>query len=177
VGIVEGGQAGQGAAQADEGTPAAGTAGNTAWQYKESVPSAKAAATATEQNRDVDRDADAQAGPGEDMPPEVVIVVDRPRPDEAGQEDRLPEANGTGAYSRIAPNPEDVLDGNAHPVIGQLVVGAVAWNENPAHSVAVVNSTLLHEGDFVDGVRLLNIGQDQLLFEYEGVYYHLTFSR
>jgi Type II secretory pathway, component ExeA (predicted ATPase) len=177
VGIVEGGQAGQGAPQADEGTPAAGADGNTAWQYKESVPSGKAAATAPEQSREADRDVDTQAGPGEDMPPEVVIVVDRPGPDKAGQEDRLPEANGTGAFPRTAPNPEDVLDGNAHPVIGQLVVGAVAWNENPAHSVAVVNSTLLHEGDFVDGVRLLNIGQDQLLFEYEGVYYHLTFSR
>lgn len=106
--------------------------------------------------------------------PEVLIVVEDPI-------DAVPPP-GT-EVSQGAENPsaelslEDIPDGSLHPVIGALVIGAIAWNEDPATSVAVINSVLLHEGETVDDVKVLNIGQEYILFEYAGEMYKLAFAR
>ena len=104
--------------------------------------------------------------------PEVVVVVEEP-----GAE-RLPES-GAGSGPDL---PQFVMegapkDGNMHPVIGELVIGAIAWNEDAAVSIAVINSKLLHEGEFVDDVKVTDIGQDYVLFEYENELFQRTILR
>lgn len=124
-----------------------------------------------------------------EQPEEVVLVVEEPYGDgEVASEAEVVQeeaAQGTEAGQGVPsakpksslPPKDQIKNGASHPVIGKLIIGAIAWNENPSSSVAIINSNLLHEGETVDDVRVLNIGQDYILFEYSGEYYQLTFSR
>ena len=103
---------------------------------------------------------------------EVVVVVEEPVHEEVKDVADAKQEKGTSL-----PPLAEIADGNMHPVIGELVLGAIAWNEDPQSSFAVVNSKLLHEGELVDGVRLIKIGEDYILFEYTDGLYKRTFSR
>jgi type II secretory pathway predicted ATPase ExeA len=71
----------------------------------------------------------------------------------------------------------DQLDGDAHPLIGNMVIGALAWNEVPAKSVVVIDSQLVHEGEAIGQARLLTIGEDYIILELQGVKYKRNLSR
>jgi len=125
--------------------------------------------------------------PAEDAP-EVVIVVEEGdgesgRPEETIRLD-IGEDSLKSPLDESAPvEPDDAvsldqpLDGDIHPVIGNFVIGAIAWNEESAASIAVVNSQLIHEGEVVDGAQVMNIGQDYVLFFYEGQVFKRTIAR
>ncbi|MEF2231519.1 MAG: AAA family ATPase [Pseudodesulfovibrio sp.] len=88
------------------------------------------------------------------------------------------EAEGKAEEPEAALLPEDqIKDGNLNPVLSKLVLGAIAWNENPKASIAIIDSNLYHEGERVDGIKLIHIGQDYLLVQYSGEYYRLEFPR
>lgn len=61
--------------------------------------------------------------------------------------------------------------GDVHPVIGKLVLGAIAWNNDVSKSIAVVDSKLVHVGGIVNGVSIEGIGKDHVLFGFEGKTY------
>ena len=155
---------------AAETSDAGAEAGPVLWEHKERV-------SATQ-------DPPAKQIPVDSVPAddeaasEVVVVVEEPS---AGGESEGEQAEAleirTNPTSEGIPSPGEVPDGSSHPVIGQLVIGAIAWNDDASARVAVINSNLVHEGELIDDVTVLNIGQDYILFEYDGEYYKLTFSR
>ncbi len=108
--------------------------------------------------------------------PEVVVVEEPVGHTVKGD---MPKSETTPGELPESPvlSMEDVLDGATHSVVGELVLGAIAWNEKPSSSVAVINSSLLHEGDLVSDVKVVSIGQDYILFEYSGKLYKRAFPR
>ncbi len=72
---------------------------------------------------------------------------------------------------------EDPVDGESHDVVGELVLGAIAWNEAPSERIVVINSKLLREGEVLDGVKVIDIGQESVLLEYGGKMYKRVISR
>jgi len=108
-------------------------------------------------------EADVQIAPDQGVAVKVVVVED---PDEG---DSPAEVQNSVV--------DTALDGDTNPIIRDLVIGAIAWNENPAKSVAVINSRLVHEGEKVDDVRALAIGQDYILLEYAGEQYRRSLDR
>ncbi|BDQ38449.1 hypothetical protein SYK_28090 [Pseudodesulfovibrio nedwellii] len=131
------------------------------WKYEERVP-----ASAPEQ-ASVDRTQDKIKSTVEDsLYPEVLVVVEEPSFDlNSGQSAAGPHALG------------EPKDGSVHPVIGELVIGAIAWNKDVAASIAVINSKLLHVGESVDDVKVIDIGQGYVSFEFDGELFRRTISR
>lgn len=144
---------------------------DTTWEYKEGLSdqvaeSAPVAETPTEAESLV-------------PPSDVLVVVEDPAGEsiEASVAGPSDTDEPSGEAVPVFPPLDEVPDGSTHPVIGNLVIGAIAWNDVPTESVAVINSELLHEGETVDDVRVLNIGLDYILFEYDGEFYKLTFAQ
>ncbi|WP_319468783.1 AAA family ATPase [uncultured Pseudodesulfovibrio sp.] len=112
---------------------------------------------------------------------EFVVVV------EEGAEASPPsEASPAGGPETGSPQPavavpgtaaEGPLDGESHDVVGELVLGAIAWNEVPSERIVVINSKLLREGEMLDGVKVIDIGQESVLLEYGGKMYKRVISR
>jgi type II secretory pathway component PulC len=44
-----------------------------------------------------------------------------------------------------------------------LKLQAIAWSANPAERIAVVNSSILREGDAVEGYRVVRINRDDVM--------------
>jgi len=49
-----------------------------------------------------------------------------------------------------------------------LRISAIVWSPNRENRFAVVNMKTVHEGDFVDDDKVLEIGQDEVVFEKAG---------
>ncbi|WP_187170459.1 AAA family ATPase [Salidesulfovibrio onnuriiensis] len=92
------------------------------------------------------------------------------------QEDVVLTVEEPAPAAEVVSSPETV-DGDSHPVVGSLVLGAIAWNANPAKSIAVVDSRLLRTGQRIGAVRLVDIGRDFLVLEFEGELYRRSISR
>lgn len=58
----------------------------------------------------------------------------------------------------------------------KLKVMAIAWADDPARRIAVVNGHVLKEGDSVDGYRIAQIRKDDLLVSDGGRTYRVEFS-
>lgn len=112
----------------------------------------------------------------ETTPSEVVIVIEEGGPEELSDND-FGSGLDSGQSTIRASVVGDPKDGSTHPIIGELVIGAIAWNEDAAASIAVVNSKLLHIGELVDDVKVIDIGRDYVLFEYENELFQRTISR
>jgi hypothetical protein len=50
----------------------------------------------------------------------------------------------------------------------QYKLGAIAWDENPAQRLAVLDDRILHEGDVLGGAAVLRINPDHVVFDYRG---------
>jgi type II secretory pathway predicted ATPase ExeA len=109
-----------------------------------------------------------------------VVVIDMseisPPPDQgvAAGDESSPEGGDQEAIPVLSP--DEAKDGGTHPLIGKLVIGAIAWNEDPAASIAVINSQITHEGEAIDGIHVVAIGEEYILFEYDNEIYKRTFS-
>lgn len=132
---------------------------------------------------------EAAQGPAEPVPADlgepVVVVGDAPDvspepPVPSGMADGM--ADGTAADAAAEPTAgteaeENFVNGDVHPLIGNMVIGAIAWNEVPAKSIVVIDSQLAHEGDMVGKARLLTIGKDYIILGLQGVKYKRNLSR
>ncbi len=92
---------------------------------------------------------------------DVVLTVDEPDP--------APEADASGK--------REPREGDAHPEVGKFVLGAIAWNADPAKSIAVVDSKLVHAGEQAGNARIVEIGKDFVVLEFEGELYKRSISR
>jgi type II secretory pathway predicted ATPase ExeA len=54
---------------------------------------------------------------------------------------------------RTDSRPEDLVEG----ALPGLDLNAIAWDEDPSRSMVVLNEHILHEGDFLGGIRVLRI--------------------
>lgn len=68
-------------------------------------------------------------------------------------------------------------NGDSHPVVGRLVLGAIAWNTDPLKRFAVVDSKLVRTGEAFGGITVADIGQDFVVLEFEGKRYKRSISR
>lgn len=57
-----------------------------------------------------------------------------------------------------------------------LKIQAIAWAEEPANRVAVIDNRVLTEGDFVQGYRLVIIEKNSVILHYSGNDYRLKFN-
>lgn len=103
--------------------------------------------------------------PSGELEEPVIVVGDPPSVRPEAESPVAAEAGGS------------LMDGDAHPLIGNMVIGALAWNEDPAKSVVVIDSQLVHEGEEIGGARLLTIGEDYIILELQGVKYKRNLSR
>jgi len=104
-----------------------------------------------------------------DLEEPVVEVGDPP--------DAWPESEVLSGKATGTEVGENFSDGDAHALIGKMVIEAIAWNEGPAKSIAVIDSQLVHEGDIVGQARLLTISEDYIILELQGVKYKRNLSR
>lgn len=80
---------------------------------------------------------------------------------------------------RSAPSPViemPVRDGRAHPVVSAVSIDAVAWDDDPAARVAVLNETVLREGGRLGRLVLERIERDSLVFRYDGELWTLPWN-
>ncbi|WP_243543972.1 AAA family ATPase [Pseudodesulfovibrio tunisiensis] len=89
----------------------------------------------------------------------------------------LPSEPARAVGARSLPADGTFEDGTVHPVVGGLLIGAIAWNSDPTVSIAVINSRLVHEGDDIEGVKVVSIGREDIVFEYEDQVYQRAISR
>jgi hypothetical protein len=82
-----------------------------------------------------------------------------------------------GVVSRVEPaSPTTaasagILPASEMPSLDELFrckLGAIAWNENPAQRLAVLDDRILHEGDVLGGATVLRINPDHVVFDYRG---------
>jgi type II secretory pathway component PulC len=50
----------------------------------------------------------------------------------------------------------------------RCTLSAIAWDENPDARLAVINDSILHEGDLLGGATVLRINPDHVVFDYRG---------
>lgn len=89
------------------------------------------------------------------------------------------DAPETAFASASAPAPDAprVLDGAEHPVVGKVSVDAVAWADEAAARIAVLDGRVLREGGTLPGgLTLLRIGDNDLFLEYQGTIYSLRWN-
>jgi len=56
-----------------------------------------------------------------------------------------------------------------------LTVQAISWDQSQANRIAVIDNSVLREGDFVQGYRLVRIEKDSVILHYSGSDYRLGF--
>lgn len=64
-----------------------------------------------------------------------------------------------------------ILPASALPSLDELfrcTLSAIAWDENPDARLAVINDSILHEGDLLGGATVLRINPDHVVFDYRG---------
>jgi hypothetical protein len=64
-----------------------------------------------------------------------------------------------------------ILPASEMPSLDELFrckLGAIAWDENPAQRLAVLDDRILHEGDVLGGAAVLRINPDHVVFDYRG---------
>jgi outer membrane protein OmpA-like peptidoglycan-associated protein len=91
--------------------------------------------------------------------------------EQVSKEETLPVA----ASDAVTPERPDLLayqtsqaDSITEPLLAEtdlpdLRLNAIAWDENPGRSIAVLNEKILHEGEFLGDVRVLRINPDHVV--------------
>ena len=59
---------------------------------------------------------------------------------------------------------------------GILAIQAISWARNPSDRIAVINTKIVGEGESVQGYRILEIAQDEVIFELSGQKFRLPFT-
>ncbi|MCM2286685.1 MAG: general secretion pathway protein GspB [Desulfobacula sp.] len=59
---------------------------------------------------------------------------------------------------------------------GMLTIQAISWAKNPSDRIAVINTKIVGEGESVQGYRILEIAQDEVIFELSGRKFRLPFT-
>jgi type II secretory pathway component PulC len=59
---------------------------------------------------------------------------------------------------------------------GILTIQAISWAKNPSDRIAVINTKIVGEGESVQGYRILEIAQDEVIFELSGRKFRLPFT-
>jgi len=57
----------------------------------------------------------------------------------------------------------------------RLKIQAISWDQSQASRIAVIDNSVLREGDFVQGYRLVKIEKDSVILHYSGSDYRLGF--
>ncbi len=59
---------------------------------------------------------------------------------------------------------------------GTLNIQAISWAKNPLDRIAVINTKIVGEGDFVQDYRILEIGKDEVIFQLSNQKFRLAFK-
>lgn len=59
---------------------------------------------------------------------------------------------------------------------GALIIQAISWSKTPSDRVAVINNTVVSEGDTVQDYRILSIAPDEIILERSNRKFRLSFK-
>lgn len=86
--------------------------------------------------------------------------------------DAAPIAPAVPELDQGAPSPaDDALDGMDLPLIANMHIDAVAWQETESQRLAVLDGNMTRPGDRIGDVQLETIGHNYLYFIHEGLRY------
>ncbi|MFA5905262.1 MAG: general secretion pathway protein GspB [Desulfobacula sp.] len=103
------------------------------------------------------------------LPPPAVKEI--PAQQEQDIQEKAPEPVSQ-PVSKPAPRKEEILPLKD----GTLNIQAISWAKNPSDRIAVINTKIVGEGESVQGYRILEIAQDEVIFEFSGQKFRLAFN-
>ncbi len=79
--------------------------------------------------------------------------------------------------ARRAPIKVDAKPVSAQPLEdSKLKLQAISWSEKPENRIAVINSNIVREGELIEGFRVIQIGQDDVLVRADAKEWKLVFG-
>lgn len=76
----------------------------------------------------------------------------------------------TKAFDHKTVEPEPFREVTASPAVALFYnVHAISWSKDPSHRLAVINSSVVHEGERVDGGMVVRIDKDGVVIRKEGL--------
>ena len=119
---------------------------------------------------------------------DLLVELPKIEPVQPAQQDKGAvdkKASGSDASIISAPNDQkknetssgSLLDGRDHPVVGNVIVEAVAYADEPGARIAVVNEKIMHQGDRTGLLVLDKIESNRLIFLYKGERYFIPWEK
>jgi hypothetical protein len=96
----------------------------------------------------------------------------RGQPPTSAREDVLATPKETVAMSRESPEHEVILPWEGE----EIRINAIAWSRDKSQRFALVNLKTVHEGDRVQGLSVVEIEEDGVVFEQGGTKYRVRLS-
>ena len=63
------------------------------------------------------------------------------------------------------------------PVESNLELQAISWSDQPAQRIAVVNGSIIKEGEKIQDYQLQEIKNDEVIFQHRGQHWRLRFQK
>jgi hypothetical protein len=78
---------------------------------------------------------------------------------------------------RLPPKNVDAKRVSAQPLKdSKLILQAISWSEKPENRIAVINASIVREGQSIEGFRVIQIGQDDVVVRGSGKEWKLVFG-
>jgi hypothetical protein len=78
---------------------------------------------------------------------------------------------------RLPPKNIDAKRVSAQPLKdSKLTLQAISWSEKPENRIAVINASIVREGESIEGFRVIQIGQDDVVVRGSGKEWKLVFG-
>jgi hypothetical protein len=90
----------------------------------------------------------------------------------AGEDTPVPQQEGV-ALSGKAPEPQVIQEWRGT----EIKINAIAYSRERDSRFAVVNLKTIHEGDQVEGLSVIEIEENGIVFEQEGTKYRVTLGK
>lgn len=62
-------------------------------------------------------------------------------------------------------------NGESHAVVGAVAINAVAWSESQPERLAVLDGNVLHVGDSINGITLVDVQDQIIILEFKNILY------
>jgi hypothetical protein len=101
---------------------------------------------------------------GQKLPGETTALINKLLPLKAKQ-------------PRLPPKIADAKRVSAQPrKDSKLTLQAISWSEKPENRIAVINASIVREGESIEGFRVIQIGQDDVVVRGNGKEWKLVFG-
>jgi hypothetical protein len=147
------------------------SATNTAMSAKKSHPSPlDASPPASVSNKEIEIDAKPTTLPAQMKASSFDPQTDAAKILTSANPSPMPDDSNSAAPSTDASHPE-------YPDKDRFEIQAIAWDEIPEQRLAVVNNSILREGDSADGASVIRIGKNDIIINENGRVWKIIFLR